>query len=172
MSVISEFPLFPSYAVALGVGATMLMDVYSFLLKRIFKIQPLDYALVGRWALYLICQLQLRHDSIMQSPKRRGESTLGWVLHYAIGIIFASLFIELSLLLNLSPQCVIWSIAFGTVTVMFPFFVMQPCFGFGVAASKAPSPNLARMKSLAAHAVFGLGIYVTIKSLTYVGFYI
>ena len=46
------------------------------------------------------------------------------------------------------------------VTVAFPFFILQPCLGFGIAGSKTPSPVTTRMKSLAAHAAFGVGLYV------------
>lgn len=37
---------------------------------------------------------------------------------------------------------------------------MQPGMGFGVAASKTPKPNVARLRSLAAHTVFGFGLYL------------
>jgi hypothetical protein len=40
-----------------------------------------------------------------------------------------------------------------------PFFTLQPSFGLGVAASKTPSPNKARLKSLMTHTVFGVGMY-------------
>jgi hypothetical protein len=37
---------------------------------------------------------------------------------------------------------------------------MQPSLGLGIAASKAPRPNQARLKSLATHTVFGAGLYL------------
>jgi len=37
---------------------------------------------------------------------------------------------------------------------------LQPSFGLGVAASKTPHPNQARLKSLMTHTVFGLGLYL------------
>jgi hypothetical protein len=40
-----------------------------------------------------------------------------------------------------------------------PFFVMQPAFGAGVAASKTPRPAQARLRSLMTHGVFGVGLY-------------
>jgi hypothetical protein len=36
---------------------------------------------------------------------------------------------------------------------------MQPGLGLGIAASRTPQPNVARLRSLATHAVFGLGLY-------------
>jgi hypothetical protein len=48
----------------------------------------------------------------------------------------------------------------GTVTVVMPFFVMQPAMGAGVAASRTPTPWINRLRSLLTHAIFGLGMYL------------
>jgi hypothetical protein len=45
---------------------------------------------------------------------------------------------------------------------------MQPAFGLGVAASKAASPTQARLKSLATHSVFGIGLYLCALGLSWV----
>ena len=52
----------------------------------------------------------------------------------------------------------------GVVTVVFPFFVMQPGMGFGIAASKAPDPMRARLRSLMTHTVFGIGLYLAARA--------
>jgi hypothetical protein len=52
------------------------------------------------------------------------------------------------------------AIAFGVVTVLVPFLVMQPAMGLGVAASRTPRPRAARVQSLITHTVFGLGLYL------------
>jgi len=44
--------------------------------------------------------------------------------------------------------------------VVFPFFIMQPLLGLGIAASRTPKPTQARLKSLGTHAVFGVGLYM------------
>jgi hypothetical protein len=49
----------------------------------------------------------------------------------------------------------------GIGTVAAPFFLMQPGMGAGIAASRTPRPNAARLQSLLTHAVFGLGLYIT-----------
>jgi hypothetical protein len=36
---------------------------------------------------------------------------------------------------------------------------MQPAFGFGIASSKLPHPNLLRLKSLGTHLIYGIGLY-------------
>ncbi|MDQ3221992.1 MAG: DUF2938 domain-containing protein, partial [Gemmatimonadota bacterium] len=52
------------------------------------------------------------------------------------------------------------ALAFGVATTLVPYLVMQPSFGLGFAASKTPSPNQARLKSLMTHTVFGVGLYI------------
>jgi hypothetical protein len=42
---------------------------------------------------------------------------------------------------------------------------MQPAFGLGIAASKAPNPRHARLRSVLSHALFGLGLYLSALAL-------
>ena len=49
----------------------------------------------------------------------------------------------------------------GLATVGAPWFVIQPAFGFGVAASKTPSPSQARLGSLRAHSAYGIGLWLS-----------
>lgn len=41
------------------------------------------------------------------------------------------------------------------------FFVMKPSMRLVVAASKTPAPNTARLRSIMAHAAFGVGLYLS-----------
>ena len=147
-------------AAIIGVGATAIMDIWSLLLKRVFHITGLNYAMVGRWLGHMV-KGRLFHEGIANSRAVRGEAALGWTAHYVIGVVFA-----VFLLLIEGPD---WlqdptpgaALAVGVLTVSFPYFVMQPCFGMGVAASKLPKPNLARLKSLVNHVVFGAGLFIS-----------
>jgi hypothetical protein len=40
-----------------------------------------------------------------------------------------------------------------------PCLVMMPGMGMGIAASRTPTPNVARLKGVARHSVFGVGTY-------------
>jgi Protein of unknown function (DUF2938) len=40
-------------ATAIGIGATLLMDLWNLLLKRALGIPSLDYCLLGRWVRHL-----------------------------------------------------------------------------------------------------------------------
>src|SRR5438046_1911906 len=147
-------------AIAVGLGATIVMDLCAIFLKRAFDIPSPNYCFVGRWLRYMPEGI-FRHSSIAAAPQKPAECTVGWIAHYAIGVIFA-----LALVLLASPQwlqepTVLPAVILGLATVAIPFFVMQPSFGLGIAASKTPNPTQARLRSLMNHAVFGLGLYIS-----------
>ena len=47
------------------------------------------------------------------------------------------------------------------LTVVAPFFILQPAMGAGIAASRAPHPNAARLRSILTHTVYGIGLYLS-----------
>jgi len=146
--------------VAVGLGATLIMDIWAASLKRAFDIPSANYCLVGRWLRYM-ADGAFKHPSIAAAAQKPAECTIGWIAHYAIGVVFA-----LALVAFVSPQ---WlrsptlapALVFGVATVAFPFFIMHPSFGLGIASSKTPNPMRARLRSLMNHAVFGVGLYVS-----------
>ena len=145
-------------AIAIGVGATLLMDLWNFFLKRAFRIPSLNYCLLGRWISHMPGGT-FRHPGIGAAAPKPYECQVGWIAHYSIGVSFALLFVLSSRDWPTSPSFVL-ALAVGIGTVIFPFFVMQPSLGLGVASSRAPKPMQARLKSLATHTVFGFGLYL------------
>jgi hypothetical protein len=152
--------------VATGIGATALMDVCALLLRRAFRVRSLDYALVGRWLAHMRGG-RFIHANIAAAAPVRGEAAVGWVAHYAIGAMFAGLLVALCGETWLHRPTPVPALAFGLVTVAVPFLVMQPALGLGVAASKAPRPNIARLRSIMAHGIFGVGLYGTARVLAW-----
>jgi hypothetical protein len=59
------------------------------------------------------------------------------------------------------------ALLFGIATVVFPFFILQPSLGLGIASSRTPNPMQARLKSLATHTAFGVGLYVCGLAVSY-----
>lgn len=144
-------------AVVVGIGATAVMDTTAEVLRRTRRTRSLDYALVGRWLGHMR-HGQVRHPSIATAAPGAHERALGWSAHYAIGSGFA---VALSVIAarwldkpRLAPALVM-----GLTTVAAPWFVMQPAFGLGIAASRAPDPFQARVGSLRAHGAYGLGLW-------------
>jgi hypothetical protein len=142
----------------IGTGATLVMDAWTLLRKRLFGIPPADYGLVGRWIAWM-ARGRFRHERIAVTPAVRGERLIGWSAHYLIGMGFAAALLALggtdwAREPKLGP-----ALLFGIVSVAAPFLVMQPGMGLGVAASRAPHPTSARLNSLVTHAIFGAGLY-------------
>jgi hypothetical protein len=40
-----------------------------------------------------------------------------------------------------------------------PWFVLQPGMGAGIAASRTPNPRAARLRNLATHTAYGIGLF-------------
>ncbi|AZS49454.1 DUF2938 domain-containing protein [Entomomonas moraniae] len=150
--------------VFIGVGATLIMDAWAVIQKRVWNIPPLDYRLVGRWV-GCFFQKKLIHKTIIQTSQVKGEVIIGWFLHYLIGIVFSFLMIWVVGYKWLLNPTFFPALIAGIISVIAPFFIMQPCFGFGIAASLTPKPNSARFRSLIAHVSFGVGLYISAELL-------
>lgn len=145
-------------AVIIGIGATLVMDAWGLVRKKLLGIPPADYALVGRWLGHMT-QGRFRHERIAAASPVPVERLLGWGAHYLIGVVFALLLVAMCGV-GWVRQPTVWpALAWGLVTVAAPFLLMQPGMGAGVAASRTPRPNAARLQSLITHAVFGVGLY-------------
>ncbi|KEY60989.1 DUF2938 domain-containing protein [Serratia sp. DD3] len=153
-------------AVLIGIGATLVMDLWALLQKRFFNIPSLNYQLVGRWLGHMPSG-KFFHHTIMQTTQVSGEKALGWTAHYAIGVVFSLIFIYLMGQDWLEHPTFLAALVMGIISVIAPFFIMQPGFGFGLAASKTPQPNIARQRSLIAHGSYGVGIYLSAVLLQY-----
>jgi hypothetical protein len=153
-------------AIAVGVGATLVMDLWNLCLKHAFSISSLNYCLLGRWLRHMP-EGTIRHASIAAAPHKSLECTVGWIAHYSIGVVFALVFVALASDDWLARPTVLPAVLYGIATVVFPFFIMQPSFGLGIAASRTPNPSHARLKSLATHTTFGVGLYVCALGVSY-----
>jgi hypothetical protein len=152
-------PLYIFGAALVGLGATLLIDLWALFLRRGFNIRSLSYCLLGRWILHMP-RGTIVHRSIAAAEQQPHECTLGWVAHYLIGTTFALMFVLLVSGSWLERPTLLPALAFGVATTLVPYLIMQPSFGLGVAASKTPHPGRARLKSLLTHTVFGVGLYL------------
>lgn len=148
-------------AVALGIGATAVMDLWLTLLKAL-GVPTLNFALLGRWVAHMP-RGQWAHDGIVRAAPVRGELALGWATHYVTGIAFAALLAALAGPGWLRAPSLLPALSFGIGTVVLPFFVMQPAMGAGIASSRTKTPALNVLRSLANHTVFGLGLYAAAR---------
>lgn len=147
-------------AIFIGIGATIIMDLWAIFLRKGFNISSLSFCLVGRWFSYMQDGI-FRHDKISSAEKRPAECAIGWTAHYLIGIAYAFLLVIPASGAWLVSPSFMPALILGVATVVFPFFMMQPAFGFGIAAAKTSNPAQARVKSVVNHAVFGVGLYLS-----------
>jgi len=147
-----------SRALAMGVGATLVMDGWLLLLQRL-GVPVANFALLGRWLGHLFQGTWLRGGPA-KARAIKGEAVLGWTAHYATGIAFAASLILIKGVEWARAPTFIPALVMGSVTVLAPLFVLQPAMGAGVASSKTAAPLLNSVKSLANHAVFGVGLYL------------
>ena len=154
-------------AITIGIGATLFMDLWNLFLKRAFSIPSLNYCLLGRWLRHMPGGT-FRHVSITAAPEQPFECAVGWIAHYTIGVVFALGFVVLTSGDWLARPTLLPALLYGIGTVVFPFFIMQPSFGLGIAASRTPKPMQARLKSFVTHTVFGAGLYLCARGASYV----
>ncbi|WP_337181365.1 DUF2938 domain-containing protein [Shinella sp.] len=146
--------------VAIGLGATVLMDVWAVLLWKA-SVQPRpNWAPVGRWFWHLK-NGTVFHDDIGRAEPYANEQALGWIGHYAVGILYG---VVLAMIVGggwFAAPTFLPAWIFGIVTVGAGWFLLQPGLGIGVAASRLPNANTVRVLNLVAHTVFALGLYGT-----------
>jgi hypothetical protein len=145
-------------SIAIGAGATAVMDGWAAVRQRLFGVPPMNYGLVGRWLAHL-ARGRFRHDRIADARPVRGERAIGWAAHYLIGIAFAGVLLAVWGLDWARRPSIAPAMIVGIASVAAPFLVMQPGMGAGIAASRTPRPAAARVQSLLTHAIFGLGLW-------------
>lgn len=146
-------------AVLIGLVATALADLWAELQKRVLKVPPPSWPMVGRWVAHLR-HGHFVHASIAKAPAVQGEALLGWTTHYVIGVLYAGLLLAVCGSGWAHSPTLLPALAMGIGTLVAPFFILQPGMGAGVCASRTPNPTAARLRSLAAHTVFGVSLFV------------
>ena len=153
--------------VSIGIGATVVMDVWLLMLKKA-GVPIQNFAMLGRWIGHWP-DGQWQHSAIAKASPVKGEVWMGWLTHYAIGVGFAGLLILVcgeGWIASPSPGP---AIALGIVTVAAPLLVLQPALGAGIASSKTSAPLRNSLKSLANHSVFGVGLYLAAMAVAAIG---
>jgi len=145
-------------ALFIGACATLATDLWAIVRGRLFGVPAPDWGLVGRWFGHM-ARGRFRHERIATAKPVRGERVIGWTAHYLIGIAFAGGLLAICGLAWTRQPTIAPAMALGMATVSAPFLLMQPGMGAGIAASRTPRPNSARLQSLVTHAIFGLGLY-------------
>lgn len=151
--------LLPS-GLAIGIGATILIDLWALFLARLFGQNRPNWALVGRWFGHLR-EGEVFHEDIALAEPCAGELGLGWTGHYVVGAIYGVAFVLMAGQGWLAEPRLLPAWLFGIATLAFGWFLLQPGMGLGWAASRTPQPGKVRLLNLVSHSVFGLGLYLS-----------
>lgn len=142
----------------MGIGGTVAMDVWAWLLARLGVAPFPNWAMPGRW-LGHVFKGRIFHDDIGAADPVSSELGLGWVLHYGVGILYGVVFVPLAGSVWVTDPTFVPVWIFSLITIAAGWFLLQPGMGLGWAASKTPSPWKVRGFGLIAHTVFGLGMW-------------
>lgn len=146
-------------AIVIGVGATVLLDLWAQFL-RLFGLPKPNWAPPGRWFAHLL-RGQVAHEDIGQAPAVVGETAIGWLFHYLVGILFAAVLLAIWGLDWAREPRFLPALIVGLATVGCGWFILQPGMGMGIAASKRPNATQIRVLNIVGHIVFAIGLYGT-----------
>lgn len=143
----------------LGVVATAVMDILVTLARMAHVVTPLPPTLLGRWVAS-ISRGHVRHASIEQAAPVGHELVIALLAHYAVGVVFALLYLLATSRLDMSPRSAGAAITFGLATCVFPWLLMFPAMGFGLFGVRGPPGTPLFLSSLVGHAAYGAGIWL------------
>lgn len=146
--------------ILIGIGATIVMDLWALLLAAMPGQAHPNWGLVGRWFWHLR-HGRIFHDDISTSAPYEHEVALGWIGHYAVGVLYGVIFAIYGGAEWFSDPVFFPVWIFGIMTVSAGWFLLQPGLGIGWAASKLPNARNVRLLNLIAHTFFALGMYGT-----------
>ena len=147
-------------SILIGIGATVVFDLWGLFLKHAFGLPGANWGLVGRWFCHLAGGT-VYHEDIAKAGPFAHEKTVGWTGHYAVGILFAAILLAVTPSGWVQQPTLGPALMVGLVTVGAGWFLLQPGMGAGIAASKRPNAGQIRALNIAGHVVFGLGLYAS-----------
>lgn len=148
----------------MGVGGTVAMDVWAWVLARLGVVPFPNWAMPGRWFGHVFAG-RVFHDDIGAVAPVSGELGLGWLLHYGVGALYGVVFVLLAGAEWVAAPGFFSVWIFSLITIAAGWFLLQPGMGLGWAASKTPNPWKVRALGLVAHTVFAIGMWLVALTL-------
>ena len=145
------------HIIFIGIISCLCMDLWQRFLKITLKINPSDWAIVGRWFVLSISKGKVYNPNIDNENPIINELAIGWVVHYSVAILYSLVFFILYNFQVLNASY-IDGIVFGFISVIIPWFFFMPLLGKGFLALKTPSPIIACTLAIGSHVVIGLSI--------------
>lgn len=154
-------------AALIGVIATTLADLWQQLLKRGAGLPIANWPLIGRWVAGMP-RGRFVHRSIAAAAPVAGESVIGWIFHYLVGVAYADLYLAIVRLWPGPGPGLYGALVFGFATLGAPWLVMQPALGYGAMARRLPNWRAMTVVTVSTHLMFGLGLYAGVLAVSLV----
>lgn len=151
-------------AALIGIGGTVVLDLWALFMARILKMPATNWPMVGRW-IGNMPRGQFAQESMAKARPVTGEAVIGWSAHYVIGIGYGLLLLVFWGQQWIARPTVLPAMILSWVLLVAPYFIMMPGMGAGIAGAKTPRPAVTRLKSVVGHSIFGLGMYATALAL-------
>ena len=141
-----------------GIFACFLMDIWQQLLRLVTGIPISNWSVVGRWFFITLKTGKIYNPMILDVPKVKRETMIGWLVHYSVAIGYALVFWLLMEDYGIFSATLLDGFLFGAASVVVPWFFFMPCLGNGILASKSSNPIQNSLLALASHSIFGMSI--------------
>lgn len=116
--------------VLLGLGATVLMDLWQQVFGRLPGQAPPNWRPVGRWFWHLKDGVVF-HDPIGAAAPSPNDLAIGWAAHYAVGILYGVAFALIAGPGWLAAPTFWPAWVFAIVTLAAGWFLLQPGMASG-----------------------------------------
>ncbi len=143
-----------------GLVGAVLMDITETYLSKLGISSGVNVALVGRWAMGLH-RGQLRHGDILCTQAMPNEVRVGWAFHFLVGGGAVALAYPLLFQLSGIPMPanhLLGGVLFGMATSALPWFILLPCFGWGLFGLRGPQGSNALLAATLSHIPYGFGV--------------
>ena len=142
-----------------GLVATLLFDIYQFLLSFAYGINKPKWNLVGRYFIGLKYKKFYR-ENLAEENAEKNELLYGYLTHYIIGIIYGYFYVILNYIF-FDKISLFLALIIGFITVLGNWLIMMPyAFNLGFFASKLDEKYQIMIQNLLAHFIFGIGLYI------------
>jgi hypothetical protein len=141
----------------IGIIATGITDVWQQMLKQVAGVPGANWSLVGRWIAGIVTGRFYR-PTIATDPAVAFETPIGWVFHYFVGVVYATMFVALDTAFD-GGFGLIEASGFGLATLIAPFLLLKPAMGLGPFANRAPDQLIEIIVTTMTHLAFGFGLY-------------
>jgi hypothetical protein len=107
----------------------------------------------------------LVHKNIAESSSIENEVSVGWAFHYFTGGTLALTYplFYLTFKVPMPESHLIPGLIWGLATVLLPWFILFPGFGWGFFGARAPSNVRSFISPLVEHLFYGLGLGIVLN---------